>query len=91
MSMKELKCGYSHPKLLVFHEHFRQFHGIDSDPIFSRSSIDLPFQVKKKILNFNQTKYQEGCVFVDEDLVANHDSYYLEVDAGGEDFEDQRT
>ena len=89
LSIKELKCGNSHPKIVGCHESFRQFRLKDSESIFSWSNIGLAFALKKKTLNLNRVKDQEGRYIIDMDLVDNQGNDYLEVDSGGDDFEDQ--
>lgn len=48
LNIKGFKYDKSHPKILGFHEYFKQFRVRDLEPIFSRSVIDLPFAVKKR-------------------------------------------
>lgn len=78
----------SHPKILGFHEHFKQLRIEDSDPAFSKAIIDLPFHVKAKFLSFLRAKDQDRCCFIDVDLIAAGTDDCLECDKGDEDFEE---
>ena len=82
------KFGNSHPKMLGFHNYFRQFRDKDSDPMCSKSIVNLPFVVKKKISHLKRVKDADGCHCVDIDLIANQDDDCLECDDGDEDFEE---
>ena len=89
LNIKGFKYDKSNPKILGFHEYFKQFRVRDLEPIFSRSVIDLPFAVKKDH-KLQQGERSRWMFFMGIDLVANQDDDHSEVDSGGEDFENQR-
>ena len=88
MNIDKRNFGNSHPKTLGFHNYFRQFRDKDSDPMHSKSLINLPFPVKKKTSHLKRAKDADGCFCIDIDLIANQDDDYLECDDGKEDFEE---
>ena len=89
LSKKTRTCDNNRPKTLGQHERFEKLRSKESDTIFFKSAINLPFLVKKKVEKLLRQK-DFGTYVIETDLLANEENDCVGYDDNEGDLTDRK-